>query len=177
MSTTLPLTVSSFAKAGAPRASTNAATVNPANSLRIQTPSRTRRDSRVLYHILILYCAYEERVNAGSAGARQRRHARCAKRADELAPRRPDGRPNPLAQARRIARDFAGRPLGGVHCSRNELGRERVRDRNLARRRGVGFDAPADEREEIELGAGLVARRLEAGVRVGPHRQAADLPH
>ena len=59
---------------------------------------------------------------------------------------------------------------------RDQLGRERLRDRDLARRRAVGRDASTHQRPQIEQRARLVARRQEARLRFGPRRQAADLP-
>ena len=47
--------------------------------------------------------------------------------------------------------------------------------RDLAGRRRDRRDPPAHQLEEVEPVARLVARRLEARVHLGPHRQDADL--
>ena len=65
--------------------------------------------------------------------------------------------------------------VGRLHHSRDELGREHLRDRDLARRRAVGRDEAAHQRPQVEQRSRLVARRQEAGVRFGSRGQAADL--
>src|SRR4051812_1544761 len=113
MSTTWPLTVSVAAKAGAASAKTNAATVSPANVLRMEFSLKPTGQS-LLIPRLNLYCAYEEGVHARCSRGCQRRGAACPDRTDDVA-RRADSRSNPVAEARRLARDFARRPLGRIH--------------------------------------------------------------
>src|SRR3954470_5918976 len=131
MSTTWPFTVSVAAKAGAASAKTNAATVSPANVLRMKFSLKPTGQS-LLIPRLNLYCAYEEGVNARCSRGCQRRGAACPDRTDAVATRRADGRSNPVAEARRLTRDFARRTLGCVHRSGNQLGRQRLRHRDLA---------------------------------------------
>ena len=73
------------------------------------------------------------------------------------------------------AGDLSGRPLGRVHHPRNQLGRQRLRNEIWLADAIDRRDASADQREEVEPVAGVVAGRLEARLHLGPHRQAADL--
>src|SRR5215210_2011854 len=69
----------------------------------------------------------------------------------------PDGRSDSVAEARGGAADLARRPPRRLHAARHELGRQRLRNRNLDRRRRIGENLRADEREEVEPVAGVVA--------------------
>ncbi len=86
------------------------------------------------------------------------------------------GRPARRAAARRLCGALARRLAGRLRGSRGELGRERIRNRDLARRRRGRSAAAAHEREEVLGRARLLARRQAAGLRLGPQRQAPDLP-
>ena len=66
---------------------------------------------------------------------------------------------------------------GRVHRARDQLGRERLRNRDLAGGRGGGRAAPADAGAEVEPPARVRARQPHAGIRVGPRRRAPDLSH
>src|SRR3954470_19652492 len=114
MSTTWPFTVSVAAKAGAASAKTNAATVSPANVLRIKFSLKPTGQS-LLIPRLNLYCAYEEGVNARCFRDCQRRGPACPNHIDDVDTRCADGGSNPVAETRRLAGDFARRTLGRVH--------------------------------------------------------------
>src|SRR4051794_5758302 len=110
MSTTWPFTVSVAAKAGALSATTKAATVSPANVLRMEFSLKPTGQS-LLIPRLNLYCAYEEGVNARCFRGCQRRGAACPDHIDDIATRCADGGSNPVAEARRLAGNFARRTL------------------------------------------------------------------
>ena len=119
--------------------------------------------------------------NVACCGRRHRRSDR-APRADSAgvgSEGGADGGSDSVAQASGLAGDLARRPMGRLHGARDELGRERVRNRNLAGRHGERRErgrTSADEREEVEPVARVGAGWLQARIRVGPDRQAADLP-
>ena len=93
------------------------------------------------------------------------------------APSRAVDRRRHQPEARRRAGDLARRATGRLHHSRNELGRERLRDRDLDRRRRHRPIAPGHQRARVEPAAGVVARRRVARVRLGPRRQAPAVSH
>ena len=111
-------------------------------------------------------------------GALLRPAVRTAGPIDDRQWSRSDDRPVDFVAARRVAGDFAGRPMGRLHCARGRLGRERLPHRNLARGRRERRDPAADEPgEDVQHVARMVARQPDARVRVGPGRETADLSH
>ena len=89
---------------------------------------------------------------------------RIGRRAGAAVSHLPDRRRADLAQAGRLAGHFAGRQVGRLHDSRDELGRERLRDRDLARRHAVWHDASAHQRPQVEH-MHLPGRRTERSSR------------
>src|SRR3954464_7393522 len=120
MSTTWPLTVSVAAKAGAVRATTNAAIAIPANVLRMEISLKKPDRTLLLIPRLILYCAYEEGAHSDSSGVRQRRGPAGAESAGGSAACRADRRSDSLAEARRLAGDLTRWALGRLHDPRDE---------------------------------------------------------
>ena len=80
-------------------------------------------------------------------------------------------------QARRRPGDLAKRPAGRLHHPRNQLGRERLRDRDLDRRCGDRTIAAGHQRAPVEHPAGVFAGRRVARLRVGSRRQAPAVSH
>ena len=76
-----------------------------------------------------------------------------------------------------VAGDLTRRPPGGVHHPRDQLGRERLRNRDLDRRRRNRPVAAGHQRAQVEHATGVVARRRVARLRLGPRRQAPAVSH
>ncbi len=116
--------------------------------------------------------------NIGRRVPRRRRRSPAARPdcAHGAAPGRPDRGPDPVVETRRLAGDFARRPLGGLHDPHHELGRQRLRHANLDRGYRERNDTSADRRTQIEHVTRVVARRLAARLHLRPQRQTADLP-
>src|SRR5437867_12636960 len=130
----------------------NAAAVTPARMVRIGNSLREKRCEKPFAYT-ILPAPYAQTVSRLFCRRRKRRPPRTNATngiSEDCAERRSDF----VADARGLAGDFTRRPPRAVHRPPNQLGRQRVRNGNLAGRHARRDDAAAHQREELESAAG-----------------------